>query len=275
MLAAVAEVSSRSPHTPDSVFELEVSVAILHLLGTGAAFSDAARTTTMLALTSGRSAVVIDCGGDVVQRLLEHSVDLDTIDALIVTHEHADHVSGFPLMLERLWLAGRKRPLDVYGIHSAVEQARRIHDAFDTSQWPGYPEIRYHVVEHKPEAPVLEIEAWKIVATPGRHSVPVIALRIHAVAGGGVLVYSCDTERSSDVESLARGADLLVHEATGGGPGHSTAADAAAVANAAGVPRLVLIHIAPHANADDKLQQEIDDLFPGAIIGQDGARFEF
>lgn len=250
-------------------------MATLHLLGTGAAFSDASRTTTMLAISTDRSALVIDCGGDVVQRLLAQDIDLDTIEAVIITHEHADHVSGFPLMMERLWLAGRARALDVYGISSAIEQARRIHDAFDVSQWPGYPEIRYHVIDHVPEAVVLECENWRVLSTPGDHPVPVIALRVEDVVGGGVLTYSCDTQRSPQVERLAVGSDLLVHEATGAGPGHSSATDAAGVATRAGARKLVLVHIAPHADEDGKLGEEARRGFAGAVVGVDGQTFAF
>ncbi|MEX0747058.1 MAG: MBL fold metallo-hydrolase, partial [Rhodothermales bacterium] len=98
-------------------------MARLHLLGTGAAVSDPHRTTTMLAFEEGRETLVVDCGGDVVQRLLAAGIDLDTIAALIVTHEHPDHVSGFPLFMEKIWLAGRRRPIDVYGIGPASSQA--------------------------------------------------------------------------------------------------------------------------------------------------------
>ena len=106
-------------------------MARLHLLGTGATVSDPHRTTTMLALEGERSLVVIDCGGDVVQRMVASGLDPGRITALIVTHEHADHVSGFPLMMERLWLYGRRRPLDVYGIAPAVAQ-----DAMPSSGTP-------------------------------------------------------------------------------------------------------------------------------------------
>ena len=66
----------------------------LHLLGTGAALSDPHRTTTMLAFQGNGSVIVVDCGGDVVQRLMQAGVPLDQIEALIVTHEHADHAGG-------------------------------------------------------------------------------------------------------------------------------------------------------------------------------------
>lgn len=257
------------------VFEPEVRLATLHLLGTGAAFSDASRTTTMLAVSTDRSVIVIDCGGDVVQRLLAQGIDLDAIEAVVVTHEHADHVAGFPLMMERLWLGGRSRPLDVYGIESAIAQVRRIHDAFDVSKWPGYPELCYHVVEHVPDAVVLECEAWRVVCSPGSHPVPVIALRIEDRVGGGVLTYSCDTERSASVERLASGSDILVHEATGAGPGHSSATEAAEVATKAGAARLVLVHIAPFADEGGKLAAEAGRGFPGAVVGVDGQTFAF
>ena len=169
-------------------------MATLHLLGTGAAFSDGDRTTTMLAVENAGSVIVVDCGGDAVQRLLACGVQLDKIAALIVTHEHADHVSGFPLLMERLWLSGRRDPLPVYGIAPAIDQARRIHDAFDTSSWPGYPGVHYSEVAHEEGAVVLADRNWKVTASPGRHAVPVVALRFQDRHGDGEMTYSCDTE---------------------------------------------------------------------------------
>ncbi len=249
-------------------------MAMLHLLGTGAALSDADRTTTMLAVSDGVSTVVVDCGGDVVQRLLAHGIDLDSISALVVTHEHADHVAGFPLMMERLWLAGRRRPLDVYGIAPAIAQVRRIHDAFDTSEWPGYPAVRYHEVLQEEGAGVLDDDRWTITASPGHHSVPVAGVRVVDKRGGGVLAYSCDTERSDAIVRLAQDADLLVHEATGDHPGHSSAGVAGSIAAASGAARLVLVHISPGTLADE-LASEARASFSGAEVGRDGARYEF
>jgi ribonuclease Z len=254
---------------------VEARVATLHLLGTGAALSDADRTTTMLAVTGPHSVIVIDCGGDVVRRLLAHGIDLDRVEALVVTHEHADHVSGFPLMMERLWLAGRSRPLDVYGIAPAIDQVRRLHDAFDTSAWPGYPEVRYHQVALDEGASVLRNEDWEITASPGRHAVPVTGLRIRDVTGGGVMAYSADTEPSEAIERLASGADLLVHEATGDGPGHTGAADAARLAARAGVRRLRLVHIAPGRDHAQRLLGEARAHFPDVALGSDGDTLTF
>lgn len=250
-------------------------MATLHLLGTGAAFSDAKRTTTMLAVSGPASTVVIDCGGDVVRWILAHELDLGAVDALIVTHEHADHVSGFPLMMERLWIAGRSRPLDVYGIAPAVDQVRRLHDAFDTSGWPGYPEVRYHEVPLREGAEVFRNADWEITGAPGRHAVPVTGLRIVDRHGGGVMVYSADTEPSAAIERLARGADLLVHEATGSQPGHSSAVDAAGVAARAGVRRLRLVHIAPNGGDAVSKLDEARSLFADIALCSDGDTVQF
>lgn len=224
-------------------------MAMLHLLGTGAAHADHRRTTTMLAVSGPGSTVVIDCGGDVVPRLLAHGLALDRVAALIVTHEHADHVAGFPLMMERLWLAGRRRPLDVHGPAAAVAQVRRLHDSFDTSRWPGYPDVRYHPVPLVEGALVLRDDDWEIQAAPGTHAVPALGLRIRDLHSGGVMAYSGDTEPSAAIERLASDVDLLVHEATGDGPGHSSAAAAAGVAERAHARRLVLVHLGPDQEA--------------------------
>ena len=87
----------------------------LHLLGTGASLSGAGRTTTMLAFENQGSIVLVDCGGDAVERLLSAGLDPHRIDLLIITHEHPDHVGGFPLLVQKLWLGKRSRPLPIRG----------------------------------------------------------------------------------------------------------------------------------------------------------------
>lgn len=244
----------------------------VHLLGTGAALSEGDRTTTMLAF-EGESVIVVDCGGDVVQRLLAAGIDLDRIEALIVTHEHPDHVGGFPLFMEKIWLAQRRRPIPVCGPRAGIEQARRIFEAFDTAGWKGMPAIEYQEVSLEEGAEVWESEEWRITAAPGIHSVPVIGIRAEHVPSGTVVAYSSDTERAEPIVRLARGADLLVHEATGAMRGHISAADAAAVAREAGAKRLVMIHIPPGFGADEIAAAQA--VFPAAEVGHDGARFSF
>ncbi len=245
----------------------------LHLLGTGAALSDRSRTTTMLAVEGPESLYLVDCGGDAAHRALNSGLDLARVNGLIVTHEHADHVGGFPLLMERLWLAGHTEPFPVYGNSAALQQVRRLDRAFDTSEWPNYPALDLFLVPELEREQVLSCADFSIYASPGKHAVPCLGLRIET-AGGHVLAYSGDTEPSAAITRLAAGADLLVHEATGEGPGHTAPAEAARVAKEAGVKRLVLVHLGPLADGGAATLAAAQAVFPNTELGFDGARYD-
>ena len=221
----------------------------VHFLGTGSALTSAERTTTMLAVASGDAAsgeafFLVDCGGDAVQRLQQAGLDAAAIDAVVLTHEHPDHVGGFPLLIEKLWLLGRRAPIAVYGLAPTLAVARRLFEAFDTSGWKDLPPVEYHAVEATDGAAVFARGPFRVTAWPVNHPVPTVGLRFEA--GGRTAAYSCDTAPCAGVVELARGADLLVHEATGHLPGvHSSATEAAACAAEAGAGRLVLVHLPP------------------------------
>lgn len=246
---------------------------VLHLLGTGAALSDPSRTTTMLAFSDAESVLVVDCGGDVVQRLLAAGLTLARIEALILTHEHPDHVSGFPLLVEKLWLDGRKRALPVYGPQAAIDQARRLWEAFDTGGWKQVPPIEWKSVPLEEGAEVLRSDAWRVTASPGEHSVPVIGIRVRGAREGGTVTYSADTGPADTIRRLAQGADILVHEAGGDYKGHTTAGAAALLAREANVERLLLVHLPP--GTDESTLRRATEHFSATVLGTDGARFDF
>lgn len=244
----------------------------LHLLGTGAALSSGARTTTMLAVAAPGSVLLIDCGGDAAQRMLAQGIALDELVGVVLTHEHPDHIGGFPLLVERLWLAGRRHPLPVHGPEGTLERARRLWTTFDTSGWEGVPELEWRGVTLEQDANVLESAVWTVTAAPGEHSVPSIALRVEHRETGSVVAYSADTRPTPAVARLAAGADLLIHEATGGeAGGHSTAEAAAEIAAEAGVGRLVLVHLPPEAPDLEEARRR----FAPIELGEDGGRYDF
>jgi ribonuclease Z len=242
---------------------------IVHFLGTGSAITDPHRTTTMLAFATPGSAILVDCGGDVVQRVQQAGIPLEDVTAIIITHEHPDHVSGFALMVQKLWLAGRRAPLPVHGIAPALAQARKCWAAFDSSGWEGLPEIQWREVQYTPSALVMTDAIWRVTAAPSLHSVPSVAVRVEHLPTGAACVYSSDTAPSEVVAKLARGAHLLIHEATGVHPGHSTAGDAAHIAAAAKVGALYLIHLPPEADLNEAAMAAAREIFAKTVKAEE------
>jgi len=100
---------------------------------------------------------------------------------------------------------------------------------------------------------------------------------------GRTVVYSGDTRPTAGVIAAARGADLLVHEATFGEDereraaetGHATAREAAEVAREAKVRRLVLTHISPRYTRDaPELLAEAQAVFSETLVARDGLTLE-
>lgn len=250
-------------------------VASLHLLGTGSVVSDAHRTTTMLAVDNGEELLLVDCGGDAVQRMKSSGVDPKRLRRMVVTHEHADHCAGFPLLMERLWVEGLRGQFHVHGIPEAVAQVRRIFEAFNTEDWPEFPEIVWHEVENRPGAVVLDGGGWYITAAQCQHPVPCIGLRVEDRVSGESIYYSADTEPNPGQLEAARGVNLIVHEATGAFHGHASAEQAAELAARTDASKLVLVHVPPAGPWREADLQAARDIFMNTEIGDEGAALTF
>lgn len=237
----------------------------LIVLGSSNAIPTRDHENTHLALISRGRTVLIDCVSNPMVRLEQAGIDPLSITDLILTHFHPDHVSGVPLFLMDSWLIGRHAPLNVYGLDYTLQRIETLMNLYNWSDWPGFYPVNFLRVSMDEMAVVFDEEDMRVTATPVRHFLPNMGLRIDLKAEQKSVVYSCDTEPCAEVERLAQGADILLHEAAGLFPGHSSAAQAGVVARQAEVGTLYLIHYPTGRFASGDLVADAKSHFPGDV----------
>jgi ribonuclease Z len=83
-------------------------------LGTGGSIPSARRNTACVLVRRGGERIMFDCG-EGTQRQMQRSTGLVNVDAIFITHLHADHYLGLPGLLKSWELQERDHPLEIYG----------------------------------------------------------------------------------------------------------------------------------------------------------------
>lgn len=251
-------------------------MAKLVILGSSNAIPSVNHENTHMALVGHNKMVLIDCVSNPILRLRKAGLDFNDLTDLLLTHFHPDHISGVPLLLMNMWLMGRKTPLNIYGLHHTLDRIRDLMGFFDWGEWPNFFPVVFHRLPDRDQTFVLEHDEFRILSSPVRHIIPTIGLRIEFTKSSRVLAYSCDTEPCPEVIELARGADVLLHEAHGASIGHSSASQAGGIAREAEVGKLYLIHY-PTWNSDPApLVAEAQEVFQGEVaLAKDFMVLEF
>jgi ribonuclease Z len=214
-----------------------------------------------------------------------------TAPVLLYGPKGAQRVLGAAIVLG---IERNKFPVEILEVKPGDRLARDEYDVVVFETEHRADTVGYALVEHPrlgrfnpdrarelgiPEGPLWgELHKGKTISLPDGKTVGPADL-VGAPRRGRTLVYTGDTRPHLAVIEAARGADLLVHEATFGGDeqdraqetGHSTAAEAARVAAEAGARRLVLTHISSRYNRDTaELLAEAKAVFPETVIARDG-----
>ena len=246
------------------------------ILGTSNAIPSADHENTHMALLGAERTVLVDCVSNPILRLEKAGIDLDQISDIILTHFHPDHVSGVPLLLLDMWLAGRRKPLTLHGLDYTLDRLEDLMGFFGWKKWPGFFSVVFHRVPANELMPVLECADFRILCSPVKHLLPTIGLRIEFGGSRRVMAYSCDTEPCEQVVRLAAGADVLIHEAAGPAIGHTSPEQAGTTATQAEVARLLLIHYPTGKYARGDLVAEARKTFQGTVgLAQDFMELDF
>lgn len=96
------------------------------LLGTGGMLPLKDRFLTSLYAEYNGKAILIDCGEGTQVAIAKHGLRLSKIEMLLITHCHADHVTGLPGLLLSIGNSSRTAPLDIYMPESCVDTVKAL-----------------------------------------------------------------------------------------------------------------------------------------------------
>lgn len=228
------------------------------VLGSSNAVPRPGRACSGYVVEAGGAAICADLGSGALANL--HLVRAaEDVDAVVISHMHADHFIDIIPMRYALKYGPRKHNLRValWLPPGGAAMLRKMVDAFARETPGDFLDDVFDVAEYDPQAE-LHIGGATMRFAPTAHYVPTFAMRCEI--DGASIAYSADTAPSDDVEELARDAGIFFCEATllpgereEGERGHLSAAEAGQLAERAAVRRLALTHYPVGVTRDELL----------------------
>lgn len=249
------------------------------VLGKSPAWPDAGGACSGYLIEDESTSVLLDCGSGVFPKL-RSSMDYVDLDAVVITHLHADHVLDLIPFASALAYSPRQQQTPALpSLHAppgAREKLRAIGSG--SGMAPEHVERSFALREYDP-GEALAIGQLKVRFCPVPHFVPTNAVQVTS-ATGGRFTFSADTGPSESLVEFARDSDLLLIEATLPSPelegprGHLTAEEAGEHGRLARVARVVLTHISDESDAD-RARGDAARTFGGEVeIAREGAVYE-
>jgi ribonuclease BN (tRNA processing enzyme) len=235
------------------------------LLGSGGWMPSENRDGFCLLVRQDSTALCVDAGTGLRRLVTEPSL-VEGVERLhiVLTHWHLDHTCGL-VSLPGLDLDG-----ELWGPPPADELVHRLVGPPFLFATTDDLDAKVTAV-HDLEPPSVRIGPFELdLRIQHRHPCTTLALKID-----GVLAVCTDTGYDAQNVDFARGSRILLHEAFHAADStddwmHTAAGDAARLAAAAGVKRLVLVHTNPSLADDDELLRHAREAFPAVEVGRDG-----
>ncbi len=234
------------------------------VLGKSPSYTDADGACSGYLVEDGDTVLLLDCGNGVFAKLRQF-LDYVEVDAVVISHMHADHILDLVPYAYALVYAPRQQPVPVdrwpgtqtparpvlHAPRGAREQFRRLVGTWGPEE---LIEQAFDVREYGPED-VLEVGTLRVRFHPVPHFTATNAVEVSSTNGGGRLTYGADHRPTDEIVAFARDTDLLLIEGTLPRPesegirGHLTPAEAGEHGRAAGAKRVVLTHISDELDA--------------------------
>lgn len=214
--------------------------------------------------------ILVDCGPGVVAGLANLGL-LPGIDAVIVTHGHADHCSDLVALAYHRLFPQRQARIPLYTSASVNDVVRQLDQTFGI---PSLEELR------EPIQQALEIHTVSVGEAFVVHGLRVETARtVHPVETMAVrfpdlgFAFTSDAAATPELIEFVRGTEVLLAEATYlsdegrdlSGHGHMTAACAGALARSAAVGHLVVTHFS-ECSEREAIQAVAQEHFRGQVL---------
>ncbi len=251
----------------------------LTVLGSSCSIPRAGRACSSYLIEADGTAIVADLGTGAFSNLVRHRAP-DALDAVLITHMHADHFLDIVPLRYALKYGDRKnaRKLPLYLPPGGEAMLRRLCSAFAKEGGADFLEEVFAVRTFDPAVP-LRLNAVSLSFAPTQHYISTYALRCEVA--GTSLTYSSDTAPTQSVVDLARASTLFLCEATLSDAeeeeperGHMSAREAGRLAAQASAERLLLTHYSDSA-VSSELIASARLAFAGPVdVADDGFRVE-
>lgn len=281
-------------------------------LGTSASIPTVERGMPSIALR-GKELYLWDCGEGAQRQMMKYKVGFGSVKGIFISHLHLDHFLGIYGLIETLRLSSTfLKPLPVFAPRGFADLLINKWDFLDVREIkPGellkdaegaisayrvrhsresfgfvYEERekrKFH--EQKAHKSGLQGKMFREIQEKGfvkAGSKKIMLEDVSWVQNGKKVVYSGDALPCEATLKAAKNADLLIHEATftkeyekeAEERNHTTAAQAAQIAKAAGVKKLALTHLSGRYKDPKPLLDEARKIFPNTFIAEDGMNLE-
>ncbi len=221
------------------------------------------RLRTAAFLQAGPVGLSIDVGPDFRAQMLRSA--LSDVHAVLVTHEHNDHITGLDDLRPINFKYNRNIPL--YASERTLHQLRRrFYYAFDEdNHYPGKPRVHAVTIEDRP----FQVEGVEVIPVPVDHGdMMIYGFRV------GSLAYITDAKQIPE-ESMdkLRGLDILILNALrlSTHPTHLSVGEAVAVFEQLKPRRCYLTHISHEMGLQEEVAGKLPD---GVFLGYDGLTVE-